>query len=370
MLSLCCNGLDYKNRRNVSCMDVYRAYALIDVLRNADTAVVPLDLIYLYLAYTEPFFGLGCIIFRELVTEDEDNVRRVIQNINVPKGLSTMASRYLTRCCKAHIHSILQMTDLYTPALRTKDFDWETTRCYPIIVGQALDRLAIPNRAELKEVKHIIDALHSALCPVLTREMRDEYERQKVPLTRQQNGKLVDLCNLLTYTVDRDESCFDSYTRGTLCNLLEILLVLNTRSLGYLESLCFKEIQGFNRTFAEDRGVLKPILDKNVPVLNEFDIARNTIDKSLAVLGKLSPQAALCLGTGVDAKMAVDGRMPNDFLRQLGGRQLSCLLDALNNSSRETYLFVKYELMTEQCILQQMKKNGDLGLSTYNTREG
>lgn len=365
MLSLC-----YNSTLRVCELELRRAYALIDVLRNADLTTTPLDMIYLYLSYTEPTCSLRDILFSRLNTTCEDSYRRAALNgIIIPKGLTTMATRYLTRCCKAHVRSIAMMTSYYNFWTQRDATGWEVSECYPVAVGQALDRFDIPQYAELREVKHLIDALHAAVCPVLTKQLCEEYRLKKVPLTRKQSGKIQLLYNLLMYTIGHDSACFDSYTRNTLCNLLEILLVLDARGCDYMKSLCCREVQDFSRTSAEDRGTLVASPDTVIPIQNQFRTASNGIDRSLAVLSKLSTQAALCLGTGVDSKAAMGFYVANDIARQCSTGPFLNLLDTLNNSSRETYLYVKYELMTEQVQLELMQEKGMLCTSNRTGRE-
>lgn len=376
MLSLC-----RESYGNYVSSDAYlqlrRAYALIDVLRYADLSVVPLDLVYLYLSYTDtPDNRLRHWIFRCLNTDDDADIRHAIQSGIVPKGLATMASRYLSQCCEAHVDSILKLMCHGALGHMPGRRDWEVRRCYPVAVGRALDRLVMPQSVKLRDVKHTIDALHAAICPTITKEISEEYRSKKVPLTRTQIERFAWL-HRIAYNIDI--SCFDAYTRNTLCNLLEILLVLDAQCAPYLESLCHKEVQDYNRVFANERGVLMAYPDTSAPITGLFlgldkvsyFGADDTMDKALSVLSKLSPQAALCLGTGVDIRRTVSGNFEQyDFLRQLDVSLLTKLLDMLNNASRETCLYVKHELFMERMQIERMLKDGIICPDADKVQEG
>lgn len=369
MLSLCSQSFPSDR---VFESELKRAYALIDVLRNADVNETPLDLIYLYLTYTCPTNFLRNAFFRGLYETNDDKVKRsMMNNMTIPKGLVTMASRYLVRCCKAHLCGIRQLTEFNRWNDKAGCTEWALVKCYPVEVGQALDRIVIPSCVELKEVKHVIDALHAAICPVFTDKTMAAASTRKIPLTRQQVNRVADLFNLFSRTMALDDSYLDAFSRGTLCNLLEILLILDTRGVGYIESAALRELQCYSRISACDRGSLVRKPDTFFPVVNEYRDAWNFLDRPLAILSKLSPQAALCLGMGVNVKEVTHPTAAEyDFMGQLDALNISNLLNVLNYSSRETFLYVKYELFAEQKNVMRLLKDGTVYSPKNNGREG
>lgn len=336
MLSLC------SSRGATADVEIHRAFSLIGVMRNVNTDEVPLDLIYLYLTYTDPT-SLRDILFFSF--QDKSDIKRdkdlaIGNRLNIPKGLGTMATRFLKHCCQQHVAHLLALTGNKNV---TCDGN-EVVKCYPAFVNRVLRQLTIPRMAKLNEVKHLIDALHGALCPVYDRTMIN-----KEPLDAVSEQKIMDLRTLIWNTMYDDEWFLSPYLRNTFCNLLEVILLLQTIGVTYSLALCIRWAYDFSRTFSEDRGafVVKP--DTIVPIQTPCGV----MDKALSVLSRLSPQAALCVGFN-DAVKYIDQEGDKfDLLKPYDVLTLENVLSTNKTPSRETALYMQHEIELEKIHLRE-----------------
>ena len=339
MLSLC------KHPVMAASVELRRAFALIGLLRLADANTVPLDLLYLYLAYTDTC-GLRYNLFSNFAgTTDNgqgdgsDTSYRA--HLTIPKGLSKMASRYLDRCCRIHINHILQLTSggcTYSVGPIMANRPQLTVKLFPAYVGEALDRLTIPDKATLREVKHVVDALYGAICPVNLPE-HQTFATNMFPLTDRQRRSLHQLKQFVFDVLRGPTLDIDVYTRNTFCNLLELLLVIDYNCSSYVDALTAKQVYDYNRTFASECGTLLP--------RSEIWPRTKGANVMKPICGKLSPHAALCVGAGVvipeQDSCTAFASMHVDLLSEL----FTNILEQEKYESREVALYFDEEIEVE-----------------------
>ena len=319
-------GLDRPGLALSARAELTRAFAAIELMRHVDESV-PDDLVLLYLESTKQHtLGMSCFPFLYQYTAcgrdgtgEENELERINSAVratsSTPERVKKMAKDYLSYFWDAQVHRVLNVgMELAlrqdSNAARMSYAERCSFKRYPLRVRQAIDGLVVTPNTPIKNLRQAVSTLHAMVCPPGEEQERsletdqcgryvEDSSDAAAPLTRAQINRVTTLRGCLTsYMLDDGRRKIpDTYDRGTICDLLEILVLLDPFT-DYYDAYRAQSSYRFSRDTSTDTGIIVPSdVMSRLRFIGPW--SPGVPEVYFHVFGRMSPHAALCLGNGI-----------------------------------------------------------------------
>ena len=301
-------------------LNLCRRIALVSLLREISGANIPDDAVLFYLINTD-CAGLKSTIFDDLYDStrwgESTATQQPMHNITIPDGIRKMAEGYLFEMIAEELRFCFwNGCDSYQL--------WGNTNTAPIFpkkIREALDRAQITANAELLDHKATVDALHACICnetievgkknndaPSFVSRKGYWQSQHFDVLSFKQIGKISQLRDLYHRAVNKmtmSRKLLNKYEWNTLCDLLEVLLVLNY-DCGYMEAANAFTVLEYAKMAEVGRERAKKF-EELYEVRKLRSLYSTSIDRALDFYSRLSPEAAILVGRNVRASFFSQG---------------------------------------------------------------